>query len=123
MRVTRVEHRFVDQVPGDLESGVLYVSLPFRTTVHLCACGCGNQTWVRLRPDRHHLVYDGETITLKGSIGNWRFPCRSHYWIEASRVVWDHEATDEPMSWWRRLVNWFRGAIGTQWHRGDDVEG
>jgi hypothetical protein len=106
--VNRVEHRFVDQVPDDIEHGVLYVSLPFRTTVHLCACGCGNQTWVLLRPDRHHLLYDGETVTLKGSIGNWEFPCQSHYWIEDSRILWDHENIDEPIPWWRRFSNWVR---------------
>lgn len=111
MRVTQVEPRFVDQVPDDLEHGVLYVSLPFRTTVHLCACGCGNQTWVRLRPERHHLTYDGETVTLTGSIGNWRFPCRSHYWIESSRIVWDRESTDERIPWWRRLANWLRWRV------------
>ena len=106
MRVTGVEHRFVDQVPDDLEPGILYVSLPFRTTMHLCACGCGNQTWVRLRPERHHLIYDGKTITLRGSIGNWRFPCRSHYWIRNSRIVWaDGEVTP---SWWQRTVSWLR---------------
>ncbi|MFZ6005795.1 MAG: DUF6527 family protein [Actinomycetota bacterium] len=109
MRVTRVEHRFVDQVPDELVPGILYVSLPFRTTVHLCACGCDNQTWVRLRPQRHHLIYDGETVTLRGSIGNWRFPCRSHYWILNSRIVW---ADGEVMpSCWQRTVSWLRRLV------------
>lgn len=109
MRVTRLEHRFVDQVPDDLETGILYVSMPFRTTLHLCACGCGNQTWVRLRPERHHLIYDGETITLRGSIGNWRFPCRSHYWVREGRIVWADE--EEPAPWRQRLLNWLRATL------------
>lgn len=103
MRVTSLEHQFADEVPRQPEPGVLYVSLPFRTTLHLCACGCGNEVWVPIRPDRHHLTFDGATITLHGSIGNWRFPCRSHYWVRAGRVVW----ADEPAaraSWWRRAV-------------------
>lgn len=107
MHLTRLDHRFVDQVPEHPEQGTLYVSLPFRTTLHLCACGCGNEVWVPIRPDRHHVIYDGETITLQGSIGNWRFPCRSHYWIRAGRIVWDHE-TQRRSQWRGRLVGALR---------------
>jgi hypothetical protein len=32
------------------------------------------------------MTFDGETISLYPSIGNWNFPCRSHYWIDCSRV-------------------------------------
>lgn len=108
----QLEHRFVEQVPDELEPGVLYVSLPFRTTVHLCACGCANATWVKLRPDGHHLIYDGETVTLKGSIGNWRFPCRSHYWVRRGRIVWaDDEAKP---SWWQRQIKSVRRLLRAQ---------
>ena len=103
MRVSHLEHKFVDQVPEQPEAGILYVSLPFRTTLHLCACGCGNETWVPIRPDRHHLIYNGETISLQGSIGNWRFPCRSHYWIRDSRIVWVHTPPTR-VRWWRRVT-------------------
>jgi hypothetical protein len=27
-------------------------------------------------------------LSLSDSIGNWSFPCQSHYWIEHSRVHW-----------------------------------
>ncbi|WP_245801874.1 DUF6527 family protein [Chitinophaga sancti] len=27
------------------------------------------------------LTYDGETVSLHPSIGNWQFNCKSHYWI------------------------------------------
>ena len=27
-------------------------------------------------------------MSLSRSIGNWSFPCQSHYWIEDSRVHW-----------------------------------
>ena len=104
--MTEVEHRFVDQVPDDLGPGILYVSLPFRTTVHLCACGCGNETWVPIRPEGHHLMYDGETITIEGSIGNWRFPCRSHYWIRSGRIVWTRGEVTAPR--WRRALSRLR---------------
>lgn len=79
---------FVDQIPAEREAETLYVSLRFRTSLHLCACGCGSEVWLPIRPDRHHLAWDGETITLKPSIGNWNFPCRSHYWIQDGRIQW-----------------------------------
>lgn len=96
------------------ESGVLYVSMPFNTTLHLCACGCGSETWVPIRPDRHHLTYDGEHVTIVGSIGNWRFPCRSHYWVRANQIVWadtvpsENSAPERPATarpGWRRLLD------------------
>lgn len=103
MTVSRIEHRFVDQVPERPEPGILYVALAFRTTVHLCACGCEGETWLPIRPCRHHLTYDGDSITIHGSIGNWRFPCRSHYWIRRNRIVWADAPAERP-PWWRRGV-------------------
>jgi hypothetical protein len=34
------------------------------------------------------MVFDGKTISLDPSIGNWSFPCQSHYWITSSEVRW-----------------------------------
>lgn len=34
------------------------------------------------------LTYDGETVSLSPSIGNWNFPCRSHYIIRHNRIEW-----------------------------------
>lgn len=34
------------------------------------------------------LVFDGATVSLDPSVGNWSFPCRSHYWIRQDRVHW-----------------------------------
>ena len=107
MPINRLEHQFVEQVPTDPAPGVLYVSMIFRTTMHLCACGCANETWVPIRPRRHHLRFDGEAITLDGSIGNWDFPCRSHYWIRCGRIVWADDLPQQP-PWWRRVLERFR---------------
>jgi len=83
---------FVDHVPRELEQGVLYVSEKYETAIHLCACGkCG---WKTVTP-----FHDGSTgwnytrtaddkITLSPSIGNQQFPCKSHYFIQANKVVW-----------------------------------
>ena len=32
--------------------------------------------------------FDGKTVSLHPSIGNWGFPCRSHYWIRNNKVQW-----------------------------------
>jgi hypothetical protein len=41
-----------------------------------------------LTPTDWSLTYDGESVSLSPSIGNWSFECRSHYWIRRSQVVW-----------------------------------
>ena len=103
---------FVDQIPSERQHGSLYVSVLFRTSLHLCACGCGNEVWLPIRPDRHHLSWDGDSITMCPSVGNWNFPCRSHYWIRNGRIEWAHDdlidETDsvvgERQPWWQRLL-------------------
>jgi hypothetical protein len=34
------------------------------------------------------MMFDGETVSLDPSIGNWSFPCRSHYWLVRGGVNW-----------------------------------
>ena len=81
-------HKFVDLIPEELEDGVLYVSIRFGTVVHKCACGCGEEVVTPLGPAEWRLTYDGRTVSLAPSVGNWSFPCRSHYWIEGGNVRW-----------------------------------
>lgn len=84
----RLIHEFVDHIPEQLDEGVLYVSIRFGTVVHLCACGCGEEVVTPLGPAEWRLTYDGRTISLMPSVGNWSFPCRSHYWIDEGVVRW-----------------------------------
>jgi hypothetical protein len=79
---------FIVTVPDDLEEGVLYVSMTYATAIHLCACGCREEVVTPISPNDWQLGYDGEEISLTPSIGNWRLPCRSHYWISGGRVDW-----------------------------------
>jgi hypothetical protein len=87
-RVAYLTHRFVDLVPEQLEDGVLYVSIPFATAIHRCCCGCSREVVTPLTPTDWRVTFDGETVSLRPSIGNWGFPCRSHYWIERGEVRW-----------------------------------
>lgn len=87
MRIATLEHRFVRSVPRELEPGILYVSMDFGTAVHSCCCGCGAQVVTPFSPTDWKMTYDGETISLSPSIGNWQLPCRSHYVIRHGRVI------------------------------------
>lgn len=79
---------FVETFPSTMDSGVLYVSIPYRTCGHLCCCGCGHEVVTPLSPSQWSLTYDGECVSLAPSIGNWSLPCLSHYWIRGGRVRW-----------------------------------
>ena len=88
MRGQTLTHQFVEFVPDQLQEGILYVSLQYATAAHACCCGCGNEVITPFSPTDWQLTFDGETISLSPSIGNWSFACRSHYWIKHNRVAW-----------------------------------
>lgn len=77
-RATTITHQFVTSAPPVLEQGVLYVSIEFTTALHLCLCGCGREVVTPLRPSGWRVTFDGQSVSLAPSIGNWSFPCRSH---------------------------------------------
>lgn len=91
-------HEFVKFIPEILEDGVVYVSIDFATAVHVCCCGCGNKVVTPLSPRDWKLIFDGETISLRPSIGNWSFPCQSHYWITRNSVEWAGQWSDEKIA-------------------------
>ena len=94
-KVTALAHEFVELIPDDLREGMLYVSMGFATVAHKCCCGCGNEVVTPLSPTDWKLIFDGETISLCPSIGNWSFACRSHYWIKNNKVQWADEWSSE----------------------------
>lgn len=86
--VTYLAPRFVEVIPDDLEEGNIYVAIGLRTMAHRCACGCGREVFTPIGPLRWRLTYNGETLSVHPSLGNWSLPCRSHYWINEGRVNW-----------------------------------
>lgn len=86
--VQQLRAEFVDFIPEKLDSGVIYISRRYSTASHLCCCGCGLETVTPLNAAKWRVVENGDTISLTPSIGNWSFPCRSHYIIDRGRVVW-----------------------------------
>lgn len=77
----KMKHEFVKSVPKNPEKGVIYVSIDYATVIHQCCCGCGREVVTPLSPTDWQLSFDGQTVSLDPSIGNWSFPCQSHYWI------------------------------------------
>ena len=87
-RERTLTHEFVEFIPDVLQDGTLYVSVEYATAVHKCCCGCGGEVVTPLSPTDWRLSFDGRTISLDPSIGNWGFECQSHYWITNNRVRW-----------------------------------
>jgi len=80
--------QFVEFMPKVLADGVLYVSMTYATASHRCFCGCGMKVVTPLSPTDWRLTFDGDSVSLHPSIGNWSYPCRSHYVLRGNRVVW-----------------------------------
>ena len=88
MRVSQLTPVFVEHVPEPVPEGILYISVQYGTAVHKCCCGCGHEVVTPMSPTDWRLIFDGESVSLEPSIGNWSFPCRSHYWVTKNRVQW-----------------------------------
>lgn len=101
-RDSTVRHEFVEFIPDELERGTIYISMRFATASHLCLCGCDNKVVTPIRPTDWKLIFDGKTVSLDPSIGNWSFPCQSHYWIRNNRVKWAPKWSPEQIDRGRR---------------------
>ena len=88
MALKEFEMQVVHRVPEELKQGILYACFDCNVVVHLCVCGCGEKVVLPIAPDFWSVRYDGETVSLAPSIGNYQFPCKSHYWIKENKVIW-----------------------------------
>jgi hypothetical protein len=118
MRETVLRHEFVEFIPETLSDGTVYVSMTYATVAHKCCCGCGLEVVTPLSPTDWQLTFDGVSVSLYPSIGNWGFECRSHYWIVRNRVKWAERWSDEEISAGRdhdslRKEKYYQGGIET----------
>lgn len=97
-RIDKLRPVYVEQIPDLLDPGLLYISMRFAICAHSCACGCGKKVFTPLGVKDWQLFYNGETITLSPSIGNYSFPCQSHYFIRRNRIVWISDTIKEANS-------------------------
>jgi Family of unknown function (DUF6527) len=88
-----IKHKFTEFIPEKIEDNTIYISIEFCTAIHKCVCGCGNEVVTPISPTDWQLSFDGKSISLYPSIGNWSFNCKSHYWIKKSQIIksakWD----------------------------------
>jgi hypothetical protein len=103
MRHNHLEHYFVEYIPEHLDSGVLYICMEYTTAAHRCCCGCGEEVVTPFSPTDWSITFDGETVSLSPSIGNWNFACRSHYFIRRGRVIEAGTWTDKKVEENRRM--------------------
>jgi len=98
MTTRSFEHIFTSLIPDALEERTLYISINYNTAVHKCACGCGEEVVTPLSPKDWRMTYNGESVTLHPSIGNWSYKCRSHYWIRDDKIVWAESWSNEQVA-------------------------
>jgi hypothetical protein len=98
MKRETIQHEFVDVIPERLEEGVLYISVRYATALHRCLCGCGSEIVTPLSPTDWELSFDGKTISLDPSIGNWSYECQSHYWIRRNGVHWSKRMSERQIA-------------------------
>lgn len=96
-----LQYKFVEFIPEKVEEGVLYISIEYCTAIHKCVCGCGNEVVTPLSPTDWKLTFDGKSITLYPSIGNWNFKCQSHYWIKNNRIEFADRWTEKDICFGR----------------------
>ncbi|MGA8148275.1 MAG: DUF6527 family protein [Gallionellaceae bacterium] len=117
-----LEHKFVEFVPDSPKEGILYVCIEIATVVHKCCCGCGNEVVTPLSPTDWRLTFDGETITLHPSIGNWGFKCQSHYWIRNNMVKWAGQLPQEQIDAGRAHDRWAKDRYFGTANESDDMQ-
>lgn len=83
LKKVEIKPVFVELIPSELNQNILYISEKYKIAVHLCLCGCEAKTVTPLGGgDNWEIVKNGDTIvSLIGSVGNFQFPCKSHYII------------------------------------------
>lgn len=91
MKDVRFSHVVTASIPERLAPHTLYVTTEGDVAGHLCACGCGREVITPLSPTDWSLTLDKGGASLLPSIGNWSFPCRSHYFIHEGAIVWARE--------------------------------
>lgn len=73
--------------------------MEYGTAIHKCVCGCGNEVVTPFSPTDWELNFNGKSVSLSPSIGNWSFKCQSHYWIVKNKVryvsKWTYDEIDE----------------------------
>ncbi|MBY3531240.1 hypothetical protein HFN72_35955 [Rhizobium laguerreae] len=91
MKINHVRPLLVDKIPEKLDDGVIYVSERYRVALHNCCCGCGEEVSTPLSATEFSIRVYRSSVTVRPSIGNHDFACRSHYFITNGNIEWAAE--------------------------------
>jgi hypothetical protein len=98
-----LQPKFVLTVPETLEEGILYISMEYCSAIHKCICGCGYEVVTPISPSDWQLYFDGETVSLTPSIGNWSSDCKSHYFITNNKIIMSRKYSEKEIKAVRKL--------------------
>lgn len=73
----------VEFVPAEMEPGKFYYSREYKSSNHLCVCGCGQQTPLPHWEGQWKIEIKEGKFSVRPSILH-RFGCKSHYIITNS---------------------------------------
>jgi hypothetical protein len=80
---------FVEEMTDLYKINHIYISEKYNVSKHICLCGCEEMVvmplddgtkWWKLVKEK-----DG-TISFIGSVGNFQYPCKSHYIITKNKA-------------------------------------
>lgn len=94
-RLKNIKHEFVEFIPKEIGDETIYISIQFATATHKCCCGCSSEVVTPFTPTDWQFSFDGESVSIYPSIGNWSFKCRSHYWIRNNKIIWAGQWSDK----------------------------
>ena len=82
---------FCENMPDIIENDYLYISEKHGIAIHLCACGCKQQSVTPLHPywsEGWTISNNNGLITLRPSIGNFNGenPYHAHYFITNNKI-------------------------------------
>lgn len=94
-KLTEITPKYLDEIPNELEEGILYISEGYKVAIHLCACGCKGKTVTPLKTIAKiigwTLTKNQDKVTLNPSIGNFSGEApnyHAHYFIVNNKINW-----------------------------------
>ncbi len=91
MKINEISLIFTENIPDQIEEGILYISEKYNVAIHLCACECGMKAVTPLKNGEWSLIKNENKVSLKPSIGNFSGEApnyHAHYYITENKIVW-----------------------------------
>lgn len=84
LKKVQIQPHLCEYIPEqkDMVQDVIYISVTYKTSSHLCLCGCGNLAVTPFKnPDDWVFIMDRDKLSITPSILNTNCPNRAHYVI------------------------------------------